>query len=77
MNSDIFTNLPTWETLGSLLAVKETELESREVILQKVGRGGSNHKSNVRLFDAPEDFEPEITLYRDTAGIFSIGNCTT
>lgn len=66
--NEIFSNLPTWENLGKLLAVKETELESNEAILQKIGRGGSNHKSNIRLFDAPDDFEPEITLYRDTAG---------
>ena len=69
MNTDTFKNLPTWESLSKLLAVQETELELKETILQKAGRGGSNHKTNIRLFDAPEDFEPEITLYRDTAGI--------
>jgi hypothetical protein len=32
------------------------------------GRGGANHKASIRLFDAPDGFEPEVTLYRDTAG---------
>jgi hypothetical protein len=32
------------------------------------GRGGANLKASIRLFDAPDGFEPEVTLYRDTAG---------
>ena len=32
------------------------------------GRGGANHKATIRLFDAPEGYEPLVTLYRDTAG---------
>ena len=32
------------------------------------GRGPANHKASIRLFDAPEGYEPEVTLYRDTAG---------
>jgi hypothetical protein len=72
MSNDEFSNLPTWEKLGQLSAVKETEFERNEDLAQKAGRGWSNHKSNIRLFDAPDDFEPEITLYRDTAGILRI-----
>ena len=32
------------------------------------GRGDASHKANVRFFGAPEGFQPEVTLYRDTAG---------
>jgi len=72
MSSNEFSYLPTWEKLGQLLAVKETEIELTDDLAQKAGRGWSNHKSNIRLFDAPDDFEPEITLYRDTAGIVGV-----
>ena len=36
--------------------------------LEFIGRGPANHKASIRLFDAPEGYEPEVTLYRDTAG---------
>ena len=36
--------------------------------LFSIGRGGANHKASIRLFDAPDGYEPEVTLYRDTAG---------
>ena len=54
---------------GKSWAVKEIEFERNEDLAQKAGWGWSNHTSNIRPFDAPDDSEPEITLYRDTAGI--------
>ena len=46
----------------------EPSSERQEFEMKKVGRGSANHKSNLRLFDAPDGFTPAVTLYRDSAG---------
>ena len=63
-----YTNVsPTWEELNSLLRSKETIAERTDYDSEKVGRGPTNHRADIRLFDAPEGFEPEVVLYRDQA----------
>jgi hypothetical protein len=61
---------PSWSELDGLLRSSETKFERDEydLIAAGTGRGPSSHKANLRLFDAPDGFEPEVTLYRDTAG---------
>lgn len=59
---------PSWAELDALLRSNEPAAERREFEDKKVhSRGGSNHKANLRLFDAPDDFVPVVTLYRDQA----------
>jgi len=62
---------PTLNELDALLRSVETGDERCQyeysVILNN-GRGASSHKANIRLFDAPDGYTPDITLYRDTAG---------
>lgn len=59
---------PTWATLDAKLRDMETVEERSFADSFSFGRGRSNHKANIRLFDAPEGFEPDLVLYRDTAG---------
>ena len=59
---------PSWEEIDVMLRQQESPTERSEFDDILKGRGGSSHKASIRLFDAPDDFEPEITLYRDTAG---------
>lgn len=58
---------PSWSELDGKLRGVEPVTERSDFDSKKSGRGGSNHKSNLRLFDAPEDFNPKVTLYRDAA----------
>ena len=58
---------PSWNDIESLLIRKETFAERREFNLQREGRGGSNNRANIRLFDEPDNFVPLVTFYRDTA----------
>ena len=58
----------SWFEIEDILKLSEPVEERHEVDLRKIGRGNSNSKSLVRLFDADDEFEPEITLYRDSAG---------
>jgi len=58
---------PSWEKLDARLRELEPREERNEFDLKKEGRGGSNHKANLRLFDAPEGTKPLVTLYRDQA----------
>ena len=57
-----------WEELDQLLRSQETQDERTRCEDILTGRGEANHKANIRLFGAPEGFQPEVTLYRDTAG---------
>jgi hypothetical protein len=61
---------PSWNELDRLLRAVETKSERDEydLISAGTGRGPSSHRANLRLFDAPDGFEPEVTLFRDTAG---------
>lgn len=59
----------TFEELEQLLRKEESETERQLFQDKLVGRGMSNAQSNLRLFDAPDGYEPEVTLYRDTAGM--------
>lgn len=58
----------SWSQIDESLRLIENSLERDEFENISKGRGKSNHKANIRLFDAPDDFEPEVTLYRDSAG---------
>lgn len=58
----------TWDEINSRLKILEKVEERQQFDDIASGRGYSNHKANKRLFDAPEGFIPEVTLYRDTAG---------
>ena len=53
--------------LDTRLRTLEPSSERSAFDLQQVGRGGANHKADIRLFDAPDDYEPEVTFYRDQA----------
>ena len=61
------TSMP-WEEINSRLKTLEKVEEREKFDAIASGRGYSNHKANLRLFDAPDGFTPEVTLYRDTAG---------
>ena len=65
---EISDDAPSWTEIDTLLRNTEPAEERSEFDLMTAGRGNSNHKANIRLFDAPDGFEPEVTLYRDTAG---------
>lgn len=60
-------NAPTWSVLDGMLRSLEPPSERADVEDRKKGRGRANHKSNIRLFDAPDGFQPKVTLYRDQA----------
>jgi glutathione S-transferase len=55
------------DEVENILKSYETLEERNEFNLKDIGRGNSNHKSNLRLFDAPDGYIPEITLYRDSS----------
>mmetsp|Transcript_3872 Transcript_3872/g.6409 ORF Transcript_3872/g.6409 Transcript_3872/m.6409 type:complete len:513 (+) Transcript_3872:73-1611(+) len=57
----------SWEDLDAKLRKIETEEERFDFEQKASGRGSTNHKTNLRLFDAPDEYEPEVTLYRDQA----------
>ena len=48
-----------------LPTLKDAERQLPE--LRKAGRGPTSSKAELRLFDAPDGYEPRLTLYRDTA----------
>lgn len=58
---------PSWEDISNLIRNKESILERENFNEQLVGRGSSNAQSVLRLFDSSAGFEPEITLFRDSA----------
>lgn len=58
---------PSWTELDCLIRSKENILERISFEDISRGRGPPNHKASLRLFDAPDTYEPEIILYRDAA----------
>jgi glutathione S-transferase len=52
------------EELKAELSAMQTEEERNWRQTALSGRGPTNHMTNIRLFDAPDGFEPLITLYR-------------
>eukprot|EP01041_Mallomonas_annulata_P004804 gene4804-9580_t len=60
-------NSPSWKELDGILTSIEPIEERKDFENIKIGRGPSNSKATYRLFDAPDNFEPEVTLYRDSA----------
>eukprot|EP01038_Epipyxis_sp_PR26KG_P004638 gene4638-6519_t len=73
-NADIYlpdllvdNNMPSWEDLNLMLRNYEPIDERVDFDSIKTGRSKTNSKALIRLFDAPDGFKPEITLYRDTA----------
>ena len=69
---DFTDKSPSWESLDLLLRSKEDSFEREDFELRKVGRGTTNHKTNIRWFDSNKDIEPQITLYRDSAGMNNV-----
>jgi hypothetical protein len=59
---------PSWDELQIMLNQQELLEDKEDFNLQQQGRGNTNAQSKLRLFDAPEGYEPEIVLYRDSAG---------
>ena len=57
----------SWDTLDSLLRKQEPSIERTAFDVVTSGRGNANVNARIRLFDAPENFKPEITLYRDAS----------
>lgn len=49
------------------LRAKESAAEREIYELMEQGYGPPNHRADIRLFDKPEGYEPEVTLYRDQA----------
>jgi len=61
---------PSWQELDATLRAIEPADERRihdDAVSSSGSRGPASHKASLRLFDAPDGFEPEVTLYRDTA----------
>jgi hypothetical protein len=58
---------PSWEALAQKLQELQTPEERELPALMASGRGPTSPKAALRLFDAPEGYQPRITLYRDTA----------
>ena len=61
-------NLMTWTQLNDRLLAVETPSERTDYNLKLAGKGRANAKATLRLFAEAEGYEPEIVLYRDTAG---------
>jgi len=57
----------SWDALDSLLRKQEPSAERIAFDVVTSGRGNAHVNARIRLFDAPENFEPSITLYRDSA----------
>ena len=56
---------PTWDALQQTL---DAQTPAEEIDLAKqvaAGRGPPTASANLRLFDAPDGYEPRVTLYRD------------
>jgi glutathione S-transferase len=52
------------EELKAELSAMQTEEERNWRATALSGRGPTNHMTSIRLFDAPDGFEPLVTLYR-------------
>jgi hypothetical protein len=57
--------IPDLLALSASLAATSPTAESEVFRMQVQGRGPANHRADIRLFDAPDGFEPVVTLYRD------------
>ena len=67
-NFDIFLNKsPSWDEIDTLVRENEHIIERETFDNELLGRGPANHRTNIRLFDAPDNTKPEIILFRDTA----------
>ena len=56
---------PSWDALQQTLDA-QTPAEEVEIAKQvAAGRGPPTASANLRLFDAPDGYEPRVTLYRD------------
>jgi len=56
---------PSWDALQQTLDA-QTPAEEIEIAQQvAAGRGPPTASANLRLFDAPDGYEPRVTLYRD------------
>jgi glutathione S-transferase len=59
---------PSWDVLDGLVRGSEKHEERQDFEDEVRGYGPANHRASVRLFDSPAGFEPEVILYRDSAG---------
>lgn len=61
---------PSWQQLDTQLRSIETPEERHnfdDCFSIQGSRGPASHKATIRLFDAPDGTNPQVTLYRDTA----------
>lgn len=58
---------PAWSALEEVLQGQQSPEERAFRSNLAAGRGDPNALATVRLFDAPEGFEPRVTLFRDSA----------
>lgn len=65
--SDFKDPAPSWADLKASLSQRQTPEERGLPDLRAAGRGPPSSKAEIRLFDAPDGYEPRVTLYRDTA----------
>lgn len=56
-----------WIDLDNWLRELEPPVERISFNERITGRGQANSKASIRLFGAPEDYQPEVTLYRDAS----------
>lgn len=67
LNAEQLQAVPSAALLREGLARLATAEESQAWAAQLRGRGPASHAADLRLFDAPDDHEPAVTLYRDRA----------
>jgi len=63
----VLGDAPSWGALAERLAAAETVEEAGAAALVAAGRGPPTAGAALRLFDAPDGYEPRVTLYRDSA----------
>ena len=56
---------PSWDALQQTLDAQTTDEETEIAKQVAAGRGPPTASANLRLFDAPDGYEPGVTLYRD------------
>ena len=66
-STTILNNDISWGTLDSLLRKQEPRTERTAFDVVTSGQGNAHINARIRLFDAPENFTPSITLYRDAS----------
>ena len=60
-------DVPSWDDLNRCIRSNEPPNERSSFDMIALGRGPANSKAILRLFDAPDGYIPDVTLYRDHA----------